>query len=77
MSIVKKTKTFFPYILIIFIYFFFINIEARKEIKMNNRNSNIRENKRKKQLRYSQNSINSNIKDESIRISIPVIPYKN
>ena len=36
-SFLINIKNFLPYLILILIYFFFVNIEARKELKTNNR----------------------------------------
>ena len=68
-TIFKDIKNFLPYLALIFIYFFFVNIEAKKSrnenhiLNKNNRNeNNLKDNKKE--------NINRNL-----RISIPVIPY--
>tara|TARA_B100000965_G_C19600052_1_gene762056 strand:+ start:2948 stop:3151 length:204 start_codon:yes stop_codon:yes gene_type:complete len=58
---IRKT---IPYLILIAIYFFFINIEARND--QNNRNS-LNDNSKSLQ--------NTNPNEKSIPISIPVIPY--
>ena len=64
-SLLLKIKNLIPYLLLISLYFLFVNIEARKEItnyKINNRiKKNIDE--------------QSKIEKNNLRISIPVIPY--
>ena len=64
--LLKKIKDLLPYFLLITIYFFFINLETRKE-KNNNRtiekNNELTDNK-------------SSIYDKQLRIKIPVIPYE-
>ncbi len=61
----KKSRNLLPYFIIIAIYFFFINLEARKHNnekllieKMNNTKDN-----------------QSNLNDKNLRLKIPVIPY--
>ena len=54
-----------PYLILIVIYFFFVNLEARKE--KNNIDSI--------DIKIDANSNKSNNKDTNLRMSIPVIPY--
>ena len=61
-----KIKNILPYLLLIVIYFLFVNIEAKKG------QNNIQNNKNNSEER-NFNSLN-NGKNQSI--SIPVIPYK-
>ena len=65
-SIFKKIKNMIPYILLVAVYFFFVNLEARKS--QNGNSEQIRSQKDEKSL----NSSNDNI----ITIKIPVMPYK-
>tara|TARA_Y100001968_G_C19294822_1_gene686084 strand:+ start:275 stop:484 length:210 start_codon:yes stop_codon:yes gene_type:complete len=65
-SIFKKIKNMIPYILLVAVYFFFVNLEARKS--QNGHSEQIRSQKDEKSL----NSSNDNI----ITIKIPVMPYK-
>ncbi len=62
-SLLLSIKNLFPYLLLIGVYFFFINIEATR-IRKNNKRVDINK------------KYNSNIKDINLRISIPVIPYR-
>ena len=55
-----------PYLFLVFIYFFFINIEARKTY-----NNSTKENDNNN----TSNEKKSDIKKVNLRISIPVIPY--
>ena len=64
-SLLLKIKNMFPYLLLIALYFFFINIEARKKQINNEGTITNKDNNTKK----------SNIYDSNLRISIPVIPY--
>ena len=64
--ILKNIKNLLPYFFLIAIYFFFVNLEARK-VRINDINS-----EKEKKLSDSESSINV----KNIRISIPVIPYK-
>ena len=69
-SISRNIKNLFPYLFLIGIYFFFVNIEARKDsqdlLKINRINENSEQNDQSKS-KYS---------DINLKISIPVIPYK-
>ena len=65
--LLKNFKNLFPYFLLIALYFFFINLETRKE-KINNKIIEI-----EKQL-VEDKSIGYDKK--KLRIAIPVIPYK-
>tara|TARA_B100000579_G_C22797476_1_gene837945 strand:- start:1323 stop:1514 length:192 start_codon:yes stop_codon:yes gene_type:complete len=59
----KNIRNLLPYLLLITIYFLFVNLEARKD---KNKNSEI------------ENTVNDNrseIDDKSLRITIPVVPY--
>ena len=65
-KIIENVKDNIIYFLLIAVYFFFVNIEARKDKK---KDKFIEEN--------NSNSIyKSKEKDKTIRIDIPVIPYK-
>ena len=64
-SIVKKIKNLLPYFLLIAIYFFFVNLEARKD-------EDYDLNYEKENNMIKDNSI---INEKDIRIKIPVIPY--
>jgi len=63
-SRLNKLRNFIPYLILIFIYFFFINLEARKD-QIKNQNN--------KDIKYKKEQINKN--SSNIRLSIPVIPY--
>ena len=65
--LLKNFKNLLPYFLLIAIYFFFINLETRKE-KINNKIIEI-----EKQL-VEDKSIGYDKK--KLRIAIPVVPYK-
>ena len=65
--ILKNIKNLSPYFLLIALYFIFINLEIRKE---NNNSKNIQLENR------SSNDKSSGAYKEKLRISIPVIPYK-
>ena len=65
--LIKNFKNLLPYFLLIALYFFFINLETRKE-KINNKIIEIEE-----QL-VEDKSIGYDKK--KLRIAIPVVPYK-
>ena len=64
-SLLLNIKNLIPYFILISLYFLFVNIEARKELK------NYTNNSRTKNMREKK----SNIENKNLRISIPVIPY--
>jgi len=64
-SIFLSIKNLTPYLLLVAIYFFFINIEAK-----NNINNLI-------EIEKSNNLIESSIKNKDSAINIPVIPFKD
>ena len=66
-KLLKNFKNLLPYFLLIALYFFFINLETRKE-KINNKIIQI-----EKQL-VEDKSIGYDKK--KLRIAIPVVPYK-
>ena len=63
---IKNIKNLIPYLLLIAIYFFFVNLEARKDNETNRTNEN--EAKLIEEKSSEQN--------KQQRIKIPVIPYK-
>ena len=63
---IKNIKNLLPYLLLIAIYFFFVNLEARKD------NETIRTNENEAKLIEEKSSE----KNKQQRIKIPVIPYK-
>ena len=63
-NILRHFKNLFPYFLLIAVYFFFVNLEARKDI--NNQNAD--------EENISPEVI-SKTTNEKLRIRIPVIPY--
>ena len=65
--LLKNFKNLLPYFLLIALYFFFINLETRKE-KINNKIIEI-----EKQI-VEDKSIGYDKK--KLRIAIPVVPYK-
>ena len=64
--ILKKIRNQLPYLLLVVIYFFFVNLEARKETK----NNKIME----KQVKFQD--LQPNVDDVQRRVSIPVIPFE-
>ena len=64
-SLVINIKNLIPYLILIVIYFLFINLEARK----------VKENIDSIDNKIDTSSNISNKKDNNLRISIPVIPY--
>ena len=63
---IKNIKNLLPYLLLIAIYFFFVNLEARKDNETKRTNEN--EAKLIEEKSSEQN--------KQQRIKIPVIPYK-
>jgi len=63
--ILKKIRNQLPYLLLIAIYFFFVNLEARKET---NNTKNI-----EKKVMF--NDLQPNVVDRQRRVAIPVIPF--
>ena len=63
---IKNIKNLLPYLLLIAIYFFFVNLEARKENETNRTSEN-------ESLLIEEKSTEQN---KQQRIKIPVIPYK-
>ena len=59
-----KIKSLIPYLLLILLYFFFINLEARKT-HINNKSEENKNNQR----------ISDDLDKTKIRIKIPVIPF--
>ena len=61
----KNLKNILPYLLLIAIYFFFVNLEANKEIT------------KEKAYKENNNVINNENKEDvnKSRIEIPVFPY--
>ncbi len=62
--IIKSIRNLVPYFLLIGIYFFFVNLEARNDTRRN-------QNTLKEKLVTDDKSII----DKTLRISIPVVPY--
>ena len=65
-KILNNIKNLLPYLLLIAIYFFFVNLEAGKDKKTNRTNEN-------ESLLIEEKSTEQN---KQQRIKIPVIPYK-
>ena len=63
---IKNIKNLLPYLLLIVIYFFFVNLEARKD------KETIRTNENEAKLIEEKSSE----QNKQQRIKIPVIPYK-
>ena len=63
---IKNIKNLLPYLLLIAIYFFFVNLEAGKDEETNRRNQN-------ESMLIEEKSTEQYKKQ---RIKIPVIPYK-
>ncbi len=64
--ILKKIRNQLPYLLLIAIYFFFVNLEARKETK-NTKNI-------EKKIMFKD--LQPNVDDRQRRVAIPVIPFE-
>ena len=67
-SFLINVKNLLPYLILICIYFFFINIEARKTY-----NNSTKENDNKNTSRKKESDINK----VNLRITIPVISYND
>ena len=63
---IKNIKNLLPYLLLIAIYFFFVNLEARKDYETNRTIEN--------EAKLIEEK--SSEKNKQQRIKIPVIPYK-
>ena len=63
---IKNIKNLLPYLLLIAIYFFFVNLEARRDKETNRTNEN-------ESMLIEEKSTEQN---KQQRIRIPVIPYK-
>ena len=61
-KIMTKIRNLLPYLLLVLIYFFFVNIEARKQLIKEEENKMLKD--------------KSSIKDNQQIIKIPVIPYQ-
>ena len=64
--IINNIKNLLPYLLLIAIYFFFVNLEAGNDKKTN----------RKIENEYMLKDNESSEKNNQQRIKIPIIPYK-
>ena len=64
--ILKKIRNNLPYLLLILLYFFFVNLEASKE---NDNNKIVKPTK--------LGDFQTNVVDIERKLPIPVIPYKN
>ena len=69
-SLLLNIKNLIPYLILISIYFFFVNIEARNDQSRYKKNRNIKE------IIKDTDEVKSDINKKSNRLSIPVIPYK-
>ena len=65
-EIIRNIKNLLPYLLLIAIYFIFVNLEAGKDKK----------NKRTSENEYILSEEESSGQNKQQRIEIPVIPYK-
>ena len=63
---IKNIKNLLPYLLLIAIYFFFVNLEAKNDKKTNRTNEN--------ETKLIEEKSSEQYKEQ--RIKIPVIPYK-
>ena len=70
LQISQRLKNLFPYLLLISIYFFFVNIEARKE--------QLRTKEIHKTLKIKNESENQiqKLSNTELKVNIPVVPYK-
>ena len=68
-SIIENIKNLIPYFILIFIYFFFVNLEARNKMKKDQFDNIFLEGKKEE-----KQNISSNENDNQI-IFIPVIPF--
>tara|TARA_Y100001968_G_C19395588_1_gene738123 strand:+ start:1490 stop:1702 length:213 start_codon:yes stop_codon:yes gene_type:complete len=68
-TLLINIKNLLPYLFLIVIYFFFVNLEARKN---QNQTQYYEKNVNKKVI----NENTSVFKDKIVRIEIPVIPFK-
>ena len=64
-NILSKIKEFLPYLLLIAIYFFCINLEVRND---KNNNQNIENDN-------LSSDFKNNIEGNKLRVTIPVVPY--
>ena len=70
--IFSKIKNLIPYLLLIAIYFFFVNLEARNIQTKNTKGKN-----KEKEFKYDKPSLENPGSRTGSRISIPVIPFKD
>ena len=63
--ILNNIKNLLPYFLLIAIYFFFVNLEARKDKSKNQKEI-------KERILHQEKS---SFEDKNLKITIPVIPY--
>ena len=63
---IKNIKNLLPYLLLIAIYFFFVNLEAKNDKKTNRTNEN--------ETKLIEEKSSEQYKEQKIKI--PVIPYK-
>ena len=64
-TLIRNIRNLIPYLIVVSVYFFFVNLEARNE-KYNNKNSGNKD---------IISNYNSPVEDKNPRINIPVIPY--
>ncbi len=69
-SIFINIKNILPYLLLVTVYFFFVNIEARNDMTRNKIKRNIVE------KINDEDKLKSDINYDNKRMAIPVIPYK-
>ncbi len=65
-TILKNIRNLLPYFMLIAIYFFFINLEARNDNDINT------DTKKEKMM----SDKNTSFGEKNYRIKIPVVPYK-
>ena len=68
-SLLLSIKNILPYLLLIGIYFFFVNLEARNDLNNSKHNSN-------SSSKINEGDKITHINNNSTTISIPVIPYE-
>ena len=69
-SLFINIKNLLPYLLLVAIYFFFVNIEARNNVNRYEKNSKVI-----KKINNT-NDVNSADNNYNERIAIPVLPFK-
>jgi len=62
----KNIKNLLPYFILVAIYFFFINLEARRD----------KNNQQNEEFKNLPSDNNTSFDETKLRITIPVIPYK-